>query len=599
MVMTEETREIVEEFIAESREGLESLDQLFVALESDPANSELLNQIFRVVHTIKGSAGFLHLNPVVTLTHALEDLLSCLRQSRMRVSPDLMDILLEGVDLLKAMVADLANGEEQTAGVEQIVTKLALALELYSEPAASPVAEEVGSEALAERPQVSEETRRSAHRSGDAIDHPSASELPRAEVTQGKRSGEEGVQQETDERTIRVDTERLDTVINLAGELVLARNQFLKLAHRLARRYPEDQIVTELVESGDRLSLLTTDLQAAVMRTRMQPVRKLFSRIPRLVRTLARELGKEVAVHLAGEETELDRSVLERLNDPLIHLVRNAVDHGLEFPEERLARGKPRQGRLCLSAAHEGGHILIKIVDDGRGIDLQKVLQRALSLGLVEKAAADHLSPSEIIDFIFRPGFSTTTQVSSLSGRGVGMDVVKTNIRKLGGFVSVDTQVGHGTQITVQIPLTVAVIQALLVQVVEQTYALPLGSVVEIVHTPEHVQAVGRRNVIVLHDRLIPLVSLKHLFALAGESYQPRWSYVVVVRLGEQPIGLVVERLLGIEEVVVKPLDGFVENAHFFGATIAGDGRVVLILDLQGLLHNVTALYAHAPYVSH
>jgi two-component system chemotaxis sensor kinase CheA len=391
-----------------------------------------------------------------------------------------------------------------------------------------------------------------------------------------------------EDQTVRVETKRLDHVMNLVGELVLSRNRLMKLGFGLEEQYETNPLVRELGITLAQLNLVTSDLQLAVMKTRMVPIRKVFSRFPRLVRDLASKLGKQVRLELVGEDTEVDKSVADELSDPLVHLVRNSLDHGLETAADRHRNGKGPEGYVRLSAHQEGNSIVIRVEDNGRGLQVKKIAEKAVSKGLVPQAELDTLSPREIMNLIFLPGFSTAEEVSDVSGRGVGMDVVRTNISRMNGSLELDSEPGQGSRVTIKLPLTVAIIQALMVEVECATFAIPLASVVEAVKvTKEEIKSVNGQAVLNLRERILPLLDLGETFQIPnGRSGEE--CYVVVVTIGEQHFGVVVDRLRAQEEVVIKSLGEFLANVKgVAGATITGDGKVVLILDMADLVREV------------
>jgi len=374
--------------------------------------------------------------------------------------------------------------------------------------------------------------------------------------------------------------------MNLVGELVLARNRLFKVNEGLEQTYGEDSRIQDLVDTTLQLSLLTTDLQLAVLKTRMQPLKKVFSKIPRMVRDLARKKMKEIDLEIVGEETEVDKSVIEAIGDPLVHLIRNAVDHGIEIPDFRGPLGKPEKGKIRVSASYEGDHIIIDIEDDGKGMDPELLRQKAVEKGTLSKAEAERLSKKECFNLIFAPGFSTAEKVTSISGRGVGMDVVKTNVAKLNGSVKVESQFGAGSKFRIRLPLTIAIIQSLMVGVGEEIYAVPLSSVIETLRvTSQEIQRVDGREVITLRDEILPLVHLSEKVGLTPVSMEEDdRMYVVVTTLAEKKIGIVVTKLFGQEEIVIKSLGNYLKgHPEFSGATLTGDGKVIMILDLAGL----------------
>jgi two-component system chemotaxis sensor kinase CheA len=394
------------------------------------------------------------------------------------------------------------------------------------------------------------------------------------------------------EQTIRVDVGRLDTLMNLVGELVLGKNRLARLRGRFEEGWAGEEVGEELAETSAQIDLVASDLQLAVMKTRLVPIDKVFRKFPRMVRDLARSMQKEMRLEIRGENTELDKSVVEVIGDPLVHLIRNAADHGVEDPEERLAAGKPREGRIRLSAWHEGNHIVVSIEDDGKGMDPELLKRKAVEKGVISPQEAASMGAREAFNLIFAPGFSTAKTVTNVSGRGVGMDVVKTNIQQLNGLIEIDSTAGQGTRVDVRIPLTLAIIQALLVQSGKEVYAVPLVSVVETVRIqPEEIKTVDQFPVLRLRDRVMPLLRIDRLFGVrASAAEAPGREYVVVLGLAEKRVGLVVDGLVGEEEVVIKSLGDYLSDTKgIAGATIRGDGRVTLIVDVNEILEIAAA----------
>jgi two-component system chemotaxis sensor kinase CheA len=622
--MNDEMQEILIDFLAESSEMLEALDQHFVKLETEPTNAELLNEIFRCMHSMKGSAGFLGFTHLVEVAHQGESLLNKLRQGEIGVSPFIIDIILEAVDAVKLLHADIREtGEDTHVDTALIVNKLTLTMDSADDlkgimpdapgvksssfVSTGPSEEEIAtpdvvvSETLGiplvepEEPIVSTDLP-PVHEDSSSVSEstPALSEVlnkmqeaasrtvKAASSGSGKPSGKE------EDSTVRVETRRLDHVMNLVGELVLGRNRLMKLGYGLEEQYEMNPLVRELGLAFAQLNLVTSDLQLAVMKTRMVPIRKVFSRFPRLVRDLSSKLGKQVRLDLVGEDTEVDKSVADELSDPLVHLVRNSMDHGLETVEERKRMGKSSEGSVRLAAYHEGNSIVIRIEDDGRGLQVDKIAESALDKGLVSESELATMSPQDVMKLIFLPGFSTAEQVSDLSGRGVGMDVVRTNISRMNGSLELDSQQGRGSQVTIKLPLTVAIIQALLVEVGNATFAVPLASVVEAVKvTKDDIKSVNGQAVLNLRERILPLLDLAQTFQIPNERTNDE-CYVVVVAIGAQRFGMVVDRLRAQEEVVIKSLGDFLANVQgVAGATITGDGKVVLILDMSDLVKDV------------
>lgn len=618
--MNDEMAEIVNDFLAESSEMLEALDQHFVKLEAEPTNVDLLNEIFRCMHSMKGSAGFLGFTQLVEVAHQGESLLNKLRQGEMSVSPTMIDIILEAVDVVKLMTVDIREtGEDTHVDTALIVNKLTLTMDSVddlkdvtpSAPVAKrspPVTAEPSEDAVVTPDVVAPETSSTSVEKPE--EQPISTDLPPVpessptisesapalsdvltkmqEAASRASSGANKPKGKGEELTVRVDTKRLDHVMNLVGELVLGRNRLMKLGHGIEEQYETDPLVRELSGAFSQLSLVTSDLQLAVMKTRMVPIRKVFSKFPRLVRDLSSKLGKHVRLELIGEETEVDKSVADELSDPLVHLVRNSMDHGLETVEERKRTGKSPEGSVRLAAYHEGNSIVIRVEDDGRGLQVDKIAKSAVDKGLLSESELASMSPKDVMKLIFLPGFSTADQVSDVSGRGVGMDVVRTNISRMNGSLELDSELGRGSQVTIKLPLTVAIIQALLVEVQSSTFAVPLASVVEAVKiTKEDIKSVNGQAALNLRERILPLLDLAQTFQIPHERTNKE-CYVVVVSIGAQRFGVVVDRLRAQEEVVIKPLGDFLADIQgVAGATIAGDGKVVLILDMASLAQNI------------
>ncbi|MFZ1748492.1 MAG: chemotaxis protein CheA [Nitrospirales bacterium] len=627
--MNDEMKEILNDFLAESSEMLEALDQHFVKLEAEPSNTELLNEIFRCMHSMKGSAGFLGFTHLVEVAHQAESLLNKLRQGEMKVSPFIIDIILEAVDAVKMLQSDIREtGGDSHVETLGIVNKLALTMDSADDlmlsvsppkkagmdttsDAPSPPPVEMMPSSLAEPPDTSslsspyEAPPLEGPAGIEGVSEPAAvsegpvglsdvlhkmKEATTRTVQAASASGSKLSGGKEEDQTVRVETKRLDHVMNLVGELVLNRNRLMKLGNGLEEQDEINPALRELNMTLAQLNLVTSDLQLAVMKTRMVPIRKVFSRFPRLVRDLAGKLGKQVRLELVGEDTEVDKSVADELSDPLVHLVRNSMDHGLETAPDRKQHGKSPEGYVRLSAQQEGNSIVIRVEDNGRGLQVEKIAEKALEKGLVAQSELDSMSPREIMNLIFLPGFSTADQVSDVSGRGVGMDVVRTNISRMNGSLELDSDPGQGSRVTIKLPLTVAIIQALMVEVECATFAIPLASVVEAVKvTKDEIKSINRQAVLNLRERILPLLDLGETFHIPRDRTDDE-CYVVVVKIGEQQFGVVVNRLRAQEEVVIKSLGEFLANVKCVaGATITGDGKVVLILDMADLVREVQA----------
>ncbi len=629
----DEMKEIVDDFITESQEGLSDLERIFVDLEKEPGNLDLINTVFRTIHSMKGAADFLGFTRLVKVTHKGESLLNQLRKGTMSLTPEIMDLVFETVDLIKVLLEEIIQGGEEGVAIDPVVNRLAVLLgEATEEETTASSSGEDSKEEQDEKKgknkkksgakQTSKKTAAGKTKPKTGRKKKVAPPVESAPAKVSAPSSEPGpvvapepsppagpamgavpqtVREEqvdlspaagtipasAQEQTIRVDVERLDAVMNLVGELVLARNRLFKINHSLEARYGEDEQVQGLIDSSLHLSLLTTDLQQAVLKTRMQPMRKVFNKIPRMVRDLARKKMKEIDLEIVGEETEVDKSIIEEIGDPLVHLIRNAVDHGIEIPEFRGPLGKPEKGHIRVAAFYEGDHIIIEIEDDGKGMDPNQLREKAVEKGILDPADAERLSDRECLNLIFTPGFSTAERVTSTSGRGVGMDVVKANISKLGGIVNIESRYGEMTRVRIRLPLTVAIIQALMVGVEEEVYAIPLSSVIETLRvSPQEIQTIDEKEVICLRDEVLPLIHLSRELGTSVSEPAPDQSlYVVVTGLAEKKIGIVVSTLFGQEEIVIKTLGNYLKgHREFSGATLTGDGKVIMILDISVLM---------------
>ena len=606
--------EIVTEFLIESHENLDQLDQDLVALEREPGSRELLSSIFRTVHTIKGTCGFLAFGTLESVAHVGESLLSRLRDGEMTLTPELTTILLEMVDAVRSLLASIEQtGGEDDADYSDLVARLNAVLSgsgapvsadttpvdttpvdttpvdhqaetLDTPPAAGGVAEPQLIELLVEHG-VGADDLTLALAEREVGDPRPLGEILVAHATVIPEEGSDAPQSHSGNRrsvadsSIRVDVDLLDALMNLVGELVLTRNQLLQ---RSATRQD-----AELQRTAHRLNLIAGELQEGVMKTRMQPIDNVWSKLPRVVRDLCVSLGKSVRVDMEGCDTELDKTILEAVKDPLTHLVRNSVDHGVEEPAVRIAAGKPAEGRLLLRAFHEGGQVNIEITDDGAGIDPVALRARAVSQGMLTREAAEALGDRDTLHLIFQPGFSTATKVTNVSGRGVGMDVVKTNIEKIGGVIDVVSTIGQGTTVRIKIPLTLAIIPALVISAAGNLYAIPQVNLLELVRL-EREQALSRIETIQgtpvcrLRGALLPLVDLREQLGLAPADQET--TFIVVLQADGRQFGLVVDDIKDTEEIVVKPLGKQLRGIPLYaGATIMGDGRVALILDANAM----------------
>ncbi|KNE03753.1 chemotaxis protein CheA [Helicobacter pylori] len=652
----DDLQEIMEDFLIEAFEMNEQLDQDLVELEHNPEDLDLLNRIFRVAHTIKGSSSFLNLNILTHLTHNMEDVLNRARKGEIKITPDIMDVVLRSIDLMKTLLvtirdtgSDTNNGKENEIeeAVKQLQAITSQNLESTKEGTKEAPKEETKKEVKEENTKENQENKAKAPAAKNPTsDNPLAdepdldytnmsaeeveaeierllnkrqeadkerraqkkqevkpkqevapktetlkTETPKAPKTETKTKAKADTEENKApsigvEQTVRVDVRRLDHLMNLIGELVLGKNRLIRIYGDVEERYDGEKFLEELNQVVSSISAVTTDLQLAVMKTRMQPVGKVFNKFPRMVRDLSRELGKSIELIIEGEETELDKSIVEEIGDPLIHIIRNSCDHGIEPLEERRRLNKPETGKVQLSAYNEGNHIVIKISDDGKGLDPVMLKEKAVEKGVISERDAEGISDREAFNLIFKPGFSTAKVVSNVSGRGVGMDVVKTNIEKLNGIIEIDSEVGVGTTQKLKIPLTLAIIQALLVGVQEEYYAIPLSSVLETVRiSQDEIYTVDGKSVLRLRDEVLSLVRLSDIFKVDAILESNSDVYVVIIGLADQKIGVIVDYLIGQEEVVIKSLGYYLKNTRgIAGATVRGDGKITLIVDVGAMM---------------
>jgi len=607
--------------------------QLEDFVSSGQADAEIVNSLFRALHTIKGSAGMLQFTEVQGLAHKLENLCDLLRKERMPLSEGCVDILFSGRDFLTDLIESAIGGADMPSGLGTYTERLDQFVAVYEatshviegktgeetsfEAAAEQAAESATDadvaafeaevarlleQAQAPRPGACAESGRSETPAAPQPFETPAAQAPqddkRAQTPQGDKKQQQ--KRAAANQTIRVDIDRLDLLLNLVGELVINRTRISDIANTIERALGDKnahlnghaqelaQFAKELGDSSALLARTTNEIQESIMKVRMVPIGQVFDRFPRLVRDVAKARGKEVQLLISGAETDLDKTIVDEVGEPLMHLLRNCVDHGLETPEVRESRGKPRQGTISLNAYHEGNQIIIEVADDGGGIDLEKVRARGIKQGLI--SADDRLSDREIIELIFTPGFSTAEVISDVSGRGVGMDVVKKNITRLKGVFDVYTEPGAGTKFTIKLPLTLAIIQALLVRVAQELYAIPLDSVIESQRIEiADVRTVHGNEVITLRGQVVPLVRVAEFFQLGGQR-DPDKVMIVIVGLQGRQVGLVVDSFQGEQEIVIKPLSDVVGRIPgISGATILGNGSISLIIDVHSLVSEAYA----------
>lgn len=656
--------EIFNEFILEANEILESMDQNLISLEQSPDDKELLNEIFREIHTLKGGAGFLGLHTIIELAHKIEDLFYKLREDTLALTTEMMDAILEGVDALKGGIAMAQSSLEipEPEAIEPIVERLNVflqeqtgtpsdetaaeqpathikpdtdpdikkALETYPGLSFDDILEEIIflppderdmelvskiETVVSEGKEVNDfyETDAAAvAASVDTVEEENPAEwaiadeeasmqaqasVPIAEPAKPEQSSnakneKAGNKKAPVEETIRINASQLDTLMDLVGELVLDRNRIVKLASRISAEMPHDENIESFNESISGMNRTVGDLQDAVMKLRIQPVEKIFAKFPRLVRSLASKLGKKISLDLQGEKTEIGRTILNQLEDPMVHLVRNSIDHGIEMPDVRKAAGKSETGQITIAAAQEGDRIIISIKDDGKGIDANVIKTKAIEKGLIRPEQAELMSDREAYELILLPGFSTAEQISDLSGRGVGMDVVASSIQSLRGTIEIDSVLGEGSTIIMKLPLTIAIIRTLMVSVNANTFAMPLHSVSEIItYNPDNIKTVGTQRSLMLRDEVYLLLGLNELFDMP-ETGEKR--FIVIINMGDKDIAVAIDDLFGEEEIVIKSLGELLGNIQgLAGATITGDGRVVTIVDIPSLISRKKMQYLH------
>ena len=602
--------DLLSDFLMEAGDMLSDVDSKLMGLEKNPGDSGLLNEIFRGFHTIKGGAGFLNAGELVTLCHLTENLFDKLRNNELTLSAELMDVIFAATAEVRQMFGALQQNQQPGAAPAEIIEALKNALEgkavaaiskpkpvasaaapalpaigtdnvdwdaLYKALTGTDIVETVGAkrdpEEIKQAINEEESTKKAFGRR--------ASDVPGATV--GRRGGDVPPA-EARETTIRVDTVRLDQVLNLSGEIGLTKNRLTHLRSDLLQGRSDADILRELDLSVTQLDMLVVNLQNAVMKTRMQPIGRLFKKYPRLARDLARSLGKDVELVLSGEETEMDKTMIEDLNDPLVHLVRNAVDHGVETVEERRAAGKPEKSMVELSARQEGDHILIVIADDGKGMRPEVIRNKAIDKGLITSEMANTLDENQCLELIFLPGFSTKEEISAVSGRGVGMDVVKTNIQKLNGSIQITSEPGRGTTISISLPLTLAILPVLVLRLGDQSFAVPLSMVREILPvTQDGLQQVSGKATMVVRGEVLPVLPLTQLI---GWGSSERSEVGVLMQFGSNSFILTADGFVGHEDEVIKSLYTF-RPKGVAGVTMSSEGDIVLILDIKELLSDV------------
>jgi two-component system chemotaxis sensor kinase CheA len=634
--INDDMREIFEGYLVETNELLEQISSDLIELENGNDDPEMINQLFRSFHTIKGTSSFMGFDDITKITHEAEDLLNKLRKNEMSISEDLTDVLLEVHDWIRELVDKRKDGDESPPNYGLTITKIkALKSDSTPEPetqnndkTASNInqASQDGSsldqvfastddmvshdgdftedeEALLQQAfaeinmnfDAEEET--ASEKNEETIAAPTVAPEPPAprvvndkpKVSAPAKPKEGKAPAKPAQESIRIDVDRIETLMDLSGELVLGRNRLTQISEVIDAQSENKDQVRDLMETASQIDFVTSEIQSAVMKMRMVPVAKLYQKAPRIVRDLSREFNKKIKLVVKGEETEIDRGIIEELMDPLVHMIRNSCDHGIESPEERLENEKPEVGTVTLDADQEGNHIVLKISDDGKGMNPQALMDKAIEKEVITPEQADTMTDREIFQLIFAPGFSTAKKVTDVSGRGVGMDVVKTNIQKLKGIVDIDSEMGQGTTFTVKLPLTLAIIQGLLVKVGDETYAIPLSSVEEVVAVEENIiDSVNRQEVIRIREDVYPITRLANTLSIDTDNDTLENKNVVVVGLGINRVGLVVDELLGQQEIVIKSLGDYLGDVDgIAGSTILGDGRVIMIIDINEIINQI------------
>lgn len=602
----DEMQEIKEDFLIEAFELIEQMDQDLIELENTPEDLELLNSIFRVAHTVKGSSSFLNFDILTELTHNMEDVLNKARKAELLITSDIMDVVLESVDMMKALLESIKDSGSDECDIE--IDEICKRFGVISSGEVEAVVEEVAKveEVVDKEPEedidltslsdeeVEDEIQRLLNQKLEEKNAKKAKKIeesPKSEVVSKKSITPESKKTEkkqptTPEQTIRVEVSRLDNLMNLIGELVLGKNRLLKIYDDVEERYEGEKFLEELNQVVSSVSMVTTDLQIAVMKTRMLPVAKVFNKFPRLVRDLSRELDKDIELVMKGEETELDKSIVEVIGDPLVHMIRNSCDHGIESKEVRAEHRKNATGHVELKAYNEGNQIVIEIKDDGAGMDPDFLKMKALDKSIVTEKEIENMSDKEAFGLIFKPGFSTAAKVTGVSGRGVGMDVVKTNLEKLNGVIDIDSELGVGSTFKLKIPLTLAIMQALLVAAQEEYFAIPLSSVLETVRiSMDEIYTIEGKNVLKLRNEILSLVRLSDMYGVESVLESESQVYVVVIGIAESKLGIIVDGLVGQEEVVIKSMGDYLQGIEgIAGATIRGDGGVTLITDVSAMM---------------
>lgn len=635
-----EMQEIFDGFLVETNELLESLGNDLMLIESQPDDLDLINQIFRSFHTIKGTSSFMGFKHIVTITHEAEDLLNKLRKSELVVTQEIIDVLLEVTDWINLLIENIQNGNSDKPDFDETIKQIILLRDGESSSSHSESSSNNSSEENAALESVLN-NQEIANGSGEFTDDEERLiQAAFAEINSGFNSEPKKVESKTEkvlekpvekkeelieakseqqspaksnpnaqaaskveaakqqQETIRIDVERVEILMDLSGELVLGRNRLSQITEKLQKVIEDKDRIRELIETAAQIDFVTSEIQTAVMKMRMVQVGKLYQKAPRIVRDLSKEFKKQIQLVVKGEETEIDRGIIEELNDPLVHMIRNSCDHGIETPEIRKSKGKPASGTITLDAEQEGNHIVLRISDDGAGMDPEKLKAKAIEKGILTYEQASQMTNRDAFQIIFMPGFSTAAKITNTSGRGVGMDVVKTNIQNLKGIIEIESEINRGSTFIIKLPLTLAIIQGLLVKVQNETYAIPLSSVEEVVSIEAaQVKHINQSEVIQIRNDVFPLMRLDKSLNIENPIESLKDRYAVVVGLGMQKIGFVVDELLGQQEIVIKSLGEYLGAVPgVAGSTIMGDGRVIMIIDI---VHLIKEAYSSSEYVKY
>lgn len=655
-----EMQEIFDGYLVETQELLEGLTQDLMEMENQPENLDLINQIFRGFHTIKGTSSFMGFSNIADITHHAEDILNKIRRSEMSINFEIVDVLLEVQDWINKLLDKILQGDDSPSDYSATIEKINRIKSGTTIKSAEKNNDDINSaekieneeeintkgslESVLSNPEigkghgdfsedeyklidaafaeVNENFHKETQSQSSSAQEESIENKKEIPPEEPKTSPNEGVtpklekaspttdnnssksasppiaseQKEINPRkpslsneTIRIDISRVESLMDLSGELVLGRNRLQQLTERLENQFGGKDLIREVIENTSQIDFVTSEIQSAIMRMRMVPIAKLYQKAPRIVRDLSKEFGKKIKLVLKGEDTEIDRGIIEELNDPLVHMIRNSCDHGIEEMETRSKIGKPPEGTITLDADHEGNNIVLRISDDGKGMDPEKLKEKAIEKGVITPEQASQMGAKEAFQLIFAAGFSTAKKVSAVSGRGVGMDVVRTNIQKLKGMVDIESQLGKGTTFVIKLPLTLAIIQGLLVKVEKETFAIPLSSVIEVISIEDgSISTVNGQEVIRFRDEVLPIITLSQSLNLGYPKKSNLDQYVVSVGIGAHRLGLIVDELLGQQEIVIKSLGDYLGSIKgVAGSTILGDGRVIMIVDIAQVIHKV------------